>query len=159
MIGLTGPELTTEAITKLKLSKLQTEEINRIVVTYHRDYLALQRRHSKVGKDTTGRILVTIEPFYDECLALAQRLQTELGGIVDPALLPVVKNGELPFEIFNWGGAYNATISLWKADGKYHVEEKLTSSPGHVRDPFTFNISGPNLEKIPPQFRIYWRED
>ena len=159
MIGYSGPELTTEAITKLKLSKLQTDEINRILLTYHRDYLALQRRHSKVGKDAAGRILVTIKPFYDECLALAQRLQTELGGIVDPALLPMVKNGELPFQIFNWGGACNATITLWKTDGKYFVEEKLTAAPGHPRDPFTFNISGPELEKIPPQFRIYWREE
>lgn len=159
MIGLSGPELTTEAITKLKLSKLQTDEINRIVVTYHRDYLALQRRHSKVGKDAAGRILVTIEPFYDECLALAQRLQTELGGIVDPALLPVVRNGELPFQIFNWGGACNETITLWKDGEKYFVEEKLTAAPGHPRDPFTCNISGPKLEEIPPQFRIYWRED
>ena len=159
MIGLTGPELTTEAIQKLKLTKLQTEHINRIVLACHRDYVALHRRHANVGKDAAGRILVTVEPFYEECLALAKRLQTELGGIVDPVLLPVMKNGELPFQIFNWGGACNQTITLWKADGKYHVEEKLTSSPGHPRDPFTFNISGPKLEEIPPQFRIYWREE
>ena len=159
MIGLSGLELTNEAIKKLKLSKLQTDEINRVLTTYHREYLALQRRHSKVGKDEAGRLLVTIAPFYDECLALANRLQTELGGIVDPALLPVVTKGELPFAIFNWGGAFNETIAMWKADGKYFVEEKLASSPGHERDPFTFNISGPKLEEIPEQFRIYWREE
>jgi serine/threonine protein kinase len=159
MIGLTGPELTNEAVKKLKLSKLQTDEINRIVMAYHRDYLALQRRHSKVGKDDAGRIVVTIAPFYDECLALANRLQTELGGIVDPTLLPVMKDGELAFQIFNWGGAYNETVTMWKADGKYYVEEKLTSSPGHERDPFTFNISGPKLEEIPEAFRIFWREN
>ena len=159
MIGLAGPELTNEAMKGLKLSKLQTDEINRIVMAYHRDYLALQRQHSTVGKDDAGRIVVTITPFYDECLALAKRLQTELGGIVDPALLPVVKDGELPFQIFNWGGAYNETITMWKTDGKYFVEEKLTSSQGHDRDPYTFNMSGPKLEEIPESFRIYWREE
>ena len=159
MIGHDGPELTNDAIQKLKLSKLQTDEINRIVMAYHREYLALQRRHSKVGKDEAGRIFVTIEPFHDECLALANRLQTELGGIVDPALLPVMTNGEVAFQIFNWGGAFNETIAISKADGKYNVEEKLTSSPGHERDPFTFHMSGPKLEEIPEQFRIFWREE
>ncbi|MEA3210674.1 MAG: hypothetical protein QOE70_3731 [Chthoniobacter sp.] len=159
MIGTGGPELTNEAVQKLKLSKLQADEINRILLAYHREYLALQRRHSKVGKDGAGRIFVTIEPFDEECLALARRLETELGGIVDPALLPVVKDGELPFAIFAWGGACNETIALWKADGKYQVEEKLTSSPGHERDPYTFNMSGPKLEEIPEQFRIFWREE
>ena len=159
MIGYSGPELTNEAVKKLNLSKLQTDEIGRILLAYHREYLALQRQHSKVGKDDAGRIVVTIAPFFDECLALAKRLQTELGGIVDPALLPVVKDGELPFQIFNWGGAYNETITMWKADGKYFVEEKLTSSPGHDRDPYTFNMSGPKLEEIPEAFRIFWREN
>ena len=159
MIGVNNPELTNEAITKLNLSKVQTDEINRVLTTYHREYLALQRRHSKVGKDEAGRLLVTIAPFYDECLALANRLQTELGSIVAPALLPVVKKGELPFAIFNWGGAFNETITMWKADGEYFVEEKLTSSPGHERDPYTFNMSGPKLEEIPEQFRIFWREE
>ncbi len=158
MIGFSDPELTSEAITKLNLSKVQTDGINRVLTTYHREYLALQRRHSKVDKDEAGRLLVTIAPFYDECLALANRLQAELGGIVAPALLPVVKKGELPFAIFNWAGAFNQTITMWKADGKYFVEEKLTSSPGHDRDPFTFNISGPKLEEIPEQFRVFWRE-
>ena len=144
---------------KLKLSKLQTDEINRVLMTYHREYLALQRRHSKVGKDEAGRLLVTIAPFYDECLALANRLQTELGGIVDPALLPVMNNGEMASQIFGWGGACNETIAMWKADGKYYVEEKLTSSPGHERDPFTFNMSGPKLEDFPEGYRIFWREE
>jgi predicted Ser/Thr protein kinase len=158
MIGYAGPALTNEAVQKLKLSKLQSEEIGRILLAYHREYLALQRRHSKVGKDDSGRLLVTIEPFYEECLAVAQRLQTELGGIVDATLLPVIKDGELAFQIFGWGGACNETIAMWKADGNYYVEEKLTSAPGHQRDPYTFNMSGPKLEEIPESFRIYWRE-
>lgn len=85
-------------------------------------------------------------------------MQTELGGIVDAALLPVIQNGELATQIFSWGGACRDTITMWKADGKYYVEEKLTSAPGHDRDPYTFNMSGPQLEDIPEGFRIYWRE-
>ncbi|MFM8471159.1 MAG: hypothetical protein ACKODH_14560 [Limisphaerales bacterium] len=158
MIGLTGPELTPDAIKKLKLTTLQTDEINRTLLNYRREYLSLQRRHSKVSNDSQSRILVTVEPFYDECLALAKRLQAELGGIVDPALLPVIKNGELPFQIFSWGGACNQTVTMWKADAKYYVEEKLTGTPTHPRDPYTFNMSGPKQEEIPEAFRIYWRE-
>jgi hypothetical protein len=158
MIGYGGPELTNEAVQKLRLSKLQSDEIGRTITAYHREFLAVQRRHSKVGRDDTGRLLVTIEPFYEECLAVAQRLQTELGGIVDAALLPVIQNGEMAHQIFSWGGAYHETIAMWKAEGKYHVEEKLTSGPGHDRDPYTFNMSGPKLEEIPEGFRIYWRE-
>src|SRR5262249_2946579 len=63
MIGLNGPELTTAAIKKLKLSKLQADEINRIMQSYHREYLALERRHSKISRDDKGRLVVTIEPF------------------------------------------------------------------------------------------------
>ena len=149
MIGSAGPELTNEAVQKLKLSKLQSEEIGRILLAYHREFLALQRRHSKVGKDDAGRLLVTIEPFYDECLELAQRLQTELGGIVDATLLPVIKNGELATQIFSWGGACNETITMWKADGKYYVEEKLTSAPGHDRDPYTLQHVRPETRRNP----------
>ncbi|HEV7406385.1 MAG TPA: serine/threonine-protein kinase [Chthoniobacteraceae bacterium] len=158
MIGYGGPELTNEAVQKLKLSRLQSDEIGRILLSYHHEYLALQRRHSKVGQDDAGRLLVTIEPFYEECLELAQRLQTELGGIVDATVLPVIQNGEMATQIFSWGGACHETIAMWKADGKYYVEEKLTSAPGHERDPYTFNMSGPKLEEIPEGFRIYWRE-
>lgn len=33
------------------------------------------------------------------------------------------------------------------------------TTPHEPRAPFTFNISGPELEKIPERFRIYWREN
>ena len=151
MIGADGPELHADAIKKLKLSKLQADEINRVMQSHHRDYLALERRHSKITKDDQGRIVTTIAPFTDECQALAKRLVAELGGIVEFAILPQPRVGQLPTQIFRWGGEEPQTITMWKADGKYFVEDK--------RGTFTFNMSGPNLQDLPEQYRLFWREE
>lgn len=151
MIGTNGPELHADAIKKLRLSKLQADEINRVMQSHHRDYLALERRHSKITKDAQGRLVTTIAPFTDECQVLAKRLVAELGGIVEFAILPQPRVGQLPTQIFRWGGELPQTITMWQADGKYFVEDKSGT--------FTFNMSGPDLQDLPVQYRLFWRAE
>jgi len=94
---------------------------------------------------------VTIEPFSDECQALAKKLVAEFGGIVEFTILPKPEVGALPFPIFRLGGEQPQTITMWKADGKYFVEDK--------RGDYTFNASGPNFDELSDQYRLYWREE
>jgi serine/threonine protein kinase len=160
--GQDGPELSGEAVRYLKLSKLQAGVVNGILQRYATESLALERRHTHVGKDDAGRIVVTVEPFSGECQDLARKMVDELGGLVDSSILPKIEVGRLPQEIFRSAGECNQSIVLWKADGQFHVEETITDwvpAPGMFRSPSSLSFSNPKLEGIPERFRLYWRED
>ena len=108
-------------------------------------------------------MLVTIEPFSAECLDLASKMVAELGGIVPQDILPAIRPGALPGEIFRSAGECRQTIELWKQDGKYfreHRQSDWVPAPGMSRSAMSSSSSGPKMEEVfYGDYRLYWTEE
>ncbi len=122
--GPNGPQLTANTVRKLKLPQRQAEEANKLMQKYAGEAHSLERRHTKIAKNEKGHVLVTIEPFSDECLELARKMVAELGGIVPQDILPAIRPGALPEEIFRTAGECRHMIELWKEEGKYFLNHR-----------------------------------
>ena len=155
-----GPELHPDAIQKLKLTGVQTKEINRILKKYRAEAIALERRHTRISKGDQGRTEVTIEPFSEECLELARRMVAEFGGIVDSALLPEPRAGVLPPEVFGLAGECRRSLTLWKNEGgNFCVQERTAdwvSAAGQSRYPQSNFMQSNQLADLPENVRTFW---
>ncbi len=161
--GQSGPELPQGFIRRNHLSPQQARDINSVLQAYHREYLALERQHTKMTTDAAGRVHVEIGPFADECLALAKRGAKELGGLANQAIVPAQPQpGTLPPEIFREGGECRIVAELWKQGRDYHFSEKKSDwvpAPGMQRGPTTYSYSSPNMSKaFPERYRHFWTE-
>ncbi len=161
--GPNGPQLTADTIRKLKLPQRQAEEANKVMQKYAGEAHALERRHTKIAKNEKGHVLVTIEPFSDECLELARKMVAELGGIVPQDILPTIRPGALPEEIFRTAGECRHMIELWKEEGKYFLNHRQTDwvpAPGMWRGDQSWSSSGPKMEgTFYGDYRLYWTEE
>jgi hypothetical protein len=136
--------------------------VNGVLAKYHREYLALERQHTQKTTDAKGHIHVAIEPFADECQALAKRMAAELGGIADQGILPRIEVGMLPPELFGRGGESRVDAELWKENDQYHFRQTLRDwvpAPDMTRSTNSLSYTAPTPEAaFPPEYRIFWKE-
>jgi tRNA A-37 threonylcarbamoyl transferase component Bud32 len=157
-------ELSGETARKLGLTPAQVTEVNQVLNKYEAEARALKRRHTKVTKDEKGQVLVTIEHYSEECLALARKLVAELGGVVTQDILPTVEVGTLPSEVFGEAGECRETIEMKKENGAYFIVHRtsdyLPAQGRFLRGGSTTSWGHQaKLMVIPKEYRMFWPEE
>jgi hypothetical protein len=156
-----GPVLSDIKARQLGIPAAQQKEANRIFQDYYRQYVKLERQHTKHTRDADGRVHITIEPFRDEVHELALQLWRELGGIVDQRVLPKLPaKGKLHTQLglFRYAGEATVKAELWKeaggGDTHFYKEdyEWLDGGKG------SHGKSGRSVDVFPEQYRLYWTE-
>jgi serine/threonine protein kinase len=157
-----GPVFGRSAIVKLGMTAAQAVEVNKIIPRYYKDFLALERRNTKASKDAQGRIHITISPFYEETLALAEKLAAELHGIVGKDILyPKLPGNLLHFGLFRHAGMGSVTAELWKDGDTYHFNEVIGPHglPNDKDGGASRGNQGVDHKFVfPEEYWIYWEE-
>jgi predicted Ser/Thr protein kinase len=112
-----GPALSDVLARKLGIRAPQQKEASRIFQDYYRQYVSLERRHTKHSVD--DRVRITMEPFPGEMHELVTRLSEELAGVVDQRIAPPVpEKGKVHAQLglFRFAGEATVTAELWKED-------------------------------------------
>jgi hypothetical protein len=147
----------------LGISAAQQKEATRIFQAYYREYVALERRHTRHTRDRDGRVQVTIEPFADESLALVERLSAELAGVVDQRVAPQQpKKGEIHSQIglFRHAGEATVKAELWREDRGNGQEYFYKESYQWLDGGDGMNAAnGRSTGVFPEQYRLYWIDD
>jgi serine/threonine protein kinase len=158
-----GPYLNDSFAKKLKLTKLQVDEVNKLFKKYADEASALGRRHTKVTKNDQGHVIVTTEPYSVECLELARKMVAELGGIVTQDIVPAVKVGALPTAIFGIAGECRETTVLKKdAKGVYVIEIRRTdwvNAHGSGAGNSTTSWGSTDIGLAFGSYKMYWSEE
>ncbi len=158
-----GPFLNENFAKKLKLTKLQVDEVNKLFKKYADEANALSRRHTKVTKNDQGHVLISVEPYSEECLELARKMVAELGGIVTQDIVPAVKVGALPSAIFGNAGECRETTLLKKdADGVYVIENRRTdwvNAHGTGAGNSTTSWGSKDIGLAFGSYKMYWSEE
>ena len=157
-----GPYLNDSFAKKLKLTKLQVDEVNKLLKKYADEANALRRRHTKVTKNDQGHVLINIEPYSEECLELARKMIAELGGIVTQDIVPAVKVGALPMAIFGNAGECRETIVLKKDSDGVYVIRIITSDwvpAGEWRGGNTTGWGSKDIDLAFGSYKMYWTEE
>ncbi len=161
--GRNGPEVGPTMIAKLGIPAAQVDEANRVFQNYFKEYVSLERRHTKHSRDAAGHVRITIEPFPGEMHELVNRLASELGGIVEQGIAPLMpEKGKVHTQLglFRFAGEATVKIDLWKdtSIGKgniYHCDEEYEWLDGSKSG---LGTEGPTAECIPKQYQLYWTE-
>jgi hypothetical protein len=121
-----GPEgvgIGRRIVTALDLDKEQTQDANRILRRFEREYMALERRHTERSSNALGHVFVTIKPFPLEMDDLMNRMWADMASVLSPSQLAGAKN--LHFErFFPHTGKTEVNVEIWQGeDGQYHYVE------------------------------------
>ena len=157
-----GPLLKDDFAKKLKLTKLQVDEVNKLFKKYADEANALRRRHTKVTKNDQGHVLINIEPYSEECLELARKMVAELGGIVTQDIVPAVKVGALPMAIFGNAGECRETVVLKKDSDGVYVIRIITSDwvpAGRWRGDNTTGWGSKDIDFAFGSYKMHWSEE
>ena len=79
--GPDGPQFSRSKIKQLGLTSAPAQEVNKLVPKYYAEFVALERAQTKTTKDDRGHVLVTIAPFREATVALAERVNAEVRGL------------------------------------------------------------------------------
>jgi len=156
-----GPALGDFLARKLGIRAPQQKEASRIFQDYYRQYVSLERRHTKHTVD--DRVRITIEPFPDQMHELVTRLSEELAGVVAQRVAPPVpEKGKVHSQLglFRFAGEARVTAELWKEDrgaghDSYYYKEEIAWLNGNK---LTFSGSGRSPSVFPERYRLYWTE-
>src|ERR1700722_9915979 len=126
-----GPEgvgIGRRTVMELKLSKEQTQNVNKILRRYQREFTVLERRHTERSNNAAGHVVMTIPPFPQEMDELMNRMWTDLGTIVSAEQLATAK--KLHFEkFFPHNGKKPVVVEIWQEEnGEYHYIEATESA-------------------------------
>jgi hypothetical protein len=159
-----GPRIGDALARRLGISVSQRQLADQIFQKFYREFVTLERRHTRHTRDADGRIHITISPFPDESLALAQRLQAELSGIVDQRVAPPPpERGKVhtSLGLFRQAGEATVNVELWKDANAgqghaYRMKESIqwidgVSSAGR-------GFSGDTPAAFPEEYRHFWVE-
>ncbi|MEW6302119.1 MAG: serine/threonine-protein kinase [Verrucomicrobiota bacterium] len=158
-----GPQLLESSAREMGLNALQLREVNKIIPKYYEEFVALERQHTTVTHDPRGRVHVTIEPFADETIAVARRMNAEIRGTIGKEILrPDLPGNLVTFGLFRHCGEATVTAELWKENGMYYFEEKhgVYSFPGGgTRGGQSRSFSGKDWKSaFPEEYWVYWSE-
>ena len=129
-----GPEgvgVGSRIVAQLGLNAQQTQNLNRILRRYGREFTALERRHTERSSNAAGHVFVTIKPFPPEMDQLMDRMWADMAAVLSPAQIAQARN--LHFEkFFPHTGRQEVNVQIWQGeDGQYHyVEGREASSNG-----------------------------
>jgi len=155
-----GPVLSDIKARQLGITLRQQKAADRIFQDYYRQYVRLERRHTKHTRTAEGRIRITITPFPDEMYDLAKQLTQELGGVVDQRGAPQLPaKGQLHTQLglFRFAGEATVTAELWREQpgGDYCYKEEyewLNGGKGSA------GKSGLSVDVFPEPYRLFWTE-
>ncbi len=165
--GPDGPIYSKAKVQEFGFTPLQTEEVNKITPRYYRDFLSLERQHATVKTDANGRVQVTITPFRDEAIALAERMMKEIRGTTGKDIVPGGYSlrgvGIVGFlRLFRHEGTREVKAELWKDSNGYHFTEAFgteTDEFGGKRSGGSRTLHGKDWkEAFPEEYWIYWNE-
>jgi predicted Ser/Thr protein kinase len=162
--GPDGPVLSDAFIKRSGFPPPQIAELNRIIGTYYREFVSLERRHTDVSKDVRGHVRVEISPFPDECLDLGKRMTAELRGVLGRNLMPRGPRDAQELKgigLFRHCGAAQVSVKLWKEGADYWFEEQhgMHSIPGGRARSATRSGKGKNWRAVfPEEYHVYWTE-
>jgi predicted Ser/Thr protein kinase len=146
--------------TILKLEPAQIEQVNEILQSAYRDYLAIEQQYTEQHIDDLGHVVTIIRPVplarlenqlwtgLDEVFDAKQQSTARLNLKLDPA---EVRTGVTIDELvrpgfFGWG-KYGVRIEIWRVGAWYHCKVS-TREYGN----YSF---GPQL---PDEYRRFWKE-
>jgi tRNA A-37 threonylcarbamoyl transferase component Bud32 len=142
-----GPEgvgVGRRAVVQLGLNPQQTQNLNRILRRYEREFTTLERQHTERSSDAAGHVFVTIKPFPPEMDQLMERMWADMAAVLSPTQIAEAKN--LHFEkFFPHTGKQEVNVEIWQGeDGQYHyVEGREASSNAGTAAP------------LPPRYRSW----
>jgi serine/threonine protein kinase len=144
------PLLGKRALGALDLSKSQIQEVTRTVRRYQREFVVLERRHTKHTQDKNGHVHITVQPFPEDMDKLLTAMWKDLGAILNDD--QITKAHTLNFErYFPNDGKTTVAVELWRdANGEEHFVESQNPGPGGEARP------APTLPPtMPPRYRFY----
>jgi len=126
----------------LGLNKEQTQNLNRILRRYEREFTTVERRHTNRSTNAAGHVFVTIKPFPPEMDQLMDRMWTDMATVLSSTQITEAKN--LHFEkFFPHNGKQEVNLEIWQGeDGQYHYLE------GHEA-----SSNGGPAAPLPPRYR------
>ncbi len=140
--GSEGLGVGRRVVTQLGLNKEQTQNLNRILRRYEREFTSLERRHTGRSTNAAGHVFVTIKPFPPEMDQLMDRMWADMASVLSPTQITEAKT--LHFEkFFPHTGKQEVNLEIWQGeDGQYHyLEGREASSNGSPAAP------------LPPRYR------
>ena len=161
VVGPNGPMLAGDVVTKMGLSKMQTDAANDIFQRYNRDFISLERRHTTFTTDDQGHVHITVAPFEAEANTLIDQMYAELGGVIDARRIPgrpiAGSNILRTMGLFRHEGRGQVTAELWKEGRNYHFSEQLHKDGNTLNSRGAWGSSSSDAI-FPEEYRIYWRE-
>ena len=142
--GLIGQRI----VNTLQLTKAQAQDVTRVIRSYQREYVSLEKDHTTHTKDKAGHVHITISPFPDDVHQLMARFWNELGGLLTTQ--QITRAQTLNFErFFPNTGLATVRLEIWRdPNGEEHFVE--TQDPG--------GKPGAPLKTgrpMPPRYRLY----
>jgi serine/threonine protein kinase len=145
-----APLVGKRIVTALQLTKPQTQEVNRTIRRYQREFIGLERRHTEHTQDSAGHVHITIQPFPNDVEKLMARMWQDLGGMLTAGQIATART--LDFErFFPNTGRGTVHVEIWRdPNGEEHYVE--SEDPG----PNSGHTSSSGLPAtMPPRYRSY----
>jgi serine/threonine protein kinase len=160
-----GPILSDSMVRKLGISPAQRKEADLIFQKYYKEFLTLERRHTRHTRDEHGHVQITIEPFPDESLSLVKRLHEELSGVIDSRTAPPLpERGKVhtSLGLFRHAGEATVKAELWREKlaglkgDEYQMKESIKWIDGSIQGGRGY--SGNSPQAFPAEYRLFWNE-
>ena len=148
--GPEGPLVGKRIVTALQLTKSQTQEVNKVIRRYQREFIGLERRHTEHTQDAAGHVHITIPPFPAETDKLMSRLWEDLSPTLSTNQIAAAHG--LNFEKFFPNTGKNLVkVEIWRdAKGEEHYVESEVPGPDAPKPE-----AGASPPTMPPRYRSY----
>jgi serine/threonine protein kinase len=134
-----GPEGITvgrRMVKELNLSPEQTQNVNKVLRRYQREFTTLERRHTERSKNAANHTVVNIKPFPEEMDKMMDQMWADLSSVLSAKQITDAKT--LHFErFFPHSGKKPVNVEIWQEDnGEYHyVEQEPARKNGLTGEP------------------------